>query len=592
MAEFAQLEHLSVYEVLDPNTLTQEQKRGALRALNLIKEKRDGKLKGRTVADGRPQRAIYNKSETASPTVSTDALMLSILIDAHEGRDVGTADVAGAYLKADMDDFVIMKFTGTSVDILCKLNPKYTAFVTMERGVKILYARLTKAMYGCVKSALLWYELFSSTLVQMGFVLNPYDACIANSTIDGSQCTIAWYVDDTKISHVDPKVVTRVIERMEERFDKMTVTRGREHNFLGMHIVYTEEHTAVITMKSYLEEAITESGLEIKRKAATPARKNLFDIDEKATPLDKEEAEAFHKIVAKLLYVAVRARMDLLLPVIFLCTRVSKSTTQDRAKLKRLLEYICSTMDLTYTIGADSMGKLRAWVDASYAVHPDMKSHTGGIMSFGRGGLVGRSGKQKLNTKSSTEAELVGASDYLPNVVWTKHFLEAQGYTISEIILEQDNESAIKMEKNGRASAGPRSRHIEIRYFWIKDRTEQAGVKIRHCPTLHMLGDFFTKPLEGALFRTFCDAILGYTHVETLARPIVPPTEERVGILRAGSTRTVREGDSNGGSALGEMKTAKVSWSGIAKGQRGYELVKGKKRVGSRELILAKQSRD
>jgi hypothetical protein len=86
---------------------------GALRAINLIKEKRDGRLKGRTVADGRPQRSLYTKYETASPTVSTDALMLSIMIDAHEGRDVATADVAGAYLKADMDDFVIMKFTGS-----------------------------------------------------------------------------------------------------------------------------------------------------------------------------------------------------------------------------------------------------------------------------------------------------------------------------------------------------------------------------------------------------------------------------------------------------------------------------------------------
>ena len=109
MQEFAQLENLTVYEALDVKLLTRAQRRGALRAINLIKRKRDGKLKGRTVADGSVQRSLYDKSETTSPTVATDALLLSILIDAHEGRDVATADVAGAYLKAHMDELVIMK---------------------------------------------------------------------------------------------------------------------------------------------------------------------------------------------------------------------------------------------------------------------------------------------------------------------------------------------------------------------------------------------------------------------------------------------------------------------------------------------------
>jgi len=490
MKEFAQLEELDVYEPVSANSLTREQRTGALRAINLIKEKRDGRLKGRTVADGRPQRSLYDKSQTASPTVSTDALMLSIMIDAHEGRDVATADVAGAYLKADMDDFVVMKFTGESVDILCNMNPENTNFVSNEKGNKVLYVRLVKAIYGCVKSALLWYDLFHNTLKEMGFVLNPYDSCIANCTINGKQCTIAWYVDDNKISHVDPDVVTSIIEKIEERFDKMTVTRGTEHIFLGMHIHYTGKGTAVITMKEYLKEALSESGMAITREVATPAQKCLFEVDEESPFLSQNEAEIFHSVVAKLIYVSIRARADLLLAVSFLCTRVSKSTKQDQKKLRRVLEYINGSMDVEYTIGADDMGKMRSWVDAAFAVHPDMKSHTGGVMSFGTGGIICKSTKQKLNTKSSTEAEFVGASDYLLNTLWVKMFLEAQGYKIQESFFEQDNESAIKLEKNGRISAGPKSWHINIRYFWIKDRSVDEGITIRHCPTLEMLGDF------------------------------------------------------------------------------------------------------
>ena len=220
MKEFAQLEELDVYEPVSANSLTREQRTGALRAINLIKEKRDGRLKGRTVADGRPQRSLYDKSQTASPTVSTDALMLSIMIDAHEGRDVATADVVGAYLKADMDDFVVKKFTGESVDILCNMNPEHTNFVSNEKGNKVLYVRLVKAIYECVKSALLWYDLFHNTLKEMGFALNSYDSCIANCTINGKQCTIAWYVDDNKISHMDPDVVTSIIEKLRSALTK------------------------------------------------------------------------------------------------------------------------------------------------------------------------------------------------------------------------------------------------------------------------------------------------------------------------------------------------------------------------------------
>ena len=94
-----------------------------------------------------------------------------------------------------------------------------------------------------------------------------------------------------------------------------------------------------------------------------------------------------------------------------------------------------------------------------------MRSHTGGVISFGRGGLICKSKKQNINTKSSTEAELIGASDYLPNTLYVKMFMEAQGYPIHQATFYQDNESAIKMEQNGKASCGQRSRHIDIRYF-------------------------------------------------------------------------------------------------------------------------------
>jgi hypothetical protein len=92
--------------------------------------------------------------------------------------------IAGAYLKAITDNFVVMKFTGESVDILSNLNPEHTKFVTFEKGGKVLYMCLIKALYGCVKSALLWYKLFTFNLKHMGFVLNPYNLYVANCVIE------------------------------------------------------------------------------------------------------------------------------------------------------------------------------------------------------------------------------------------------------------------------------------------------------------------------------------------------------------------------------------------------------------------------
>lgn len=554
MRELVQLKDKDVFIPKKASDLSQEQKSEALREISVIKEKRSGTLKGRTCADGRPQRDKYGKEDTSSPTLSNDALFLTVMVDAFEGRDVATADVAGAYLNAHMRDEVIMRFTGKMVDLLCEVNPDFETYVAMEGRHKVLYLQLNKALYGCVMSALLWYELFVDTLQRMGFELNPYDPCVANAMINGKQCTIAWFVDDNKISHVDPEVVTSIVKQIETKFGKMTVVRGNKHVFLGMDITYNDDKTATIQMKDYLQEAIDMSGLEVKRDAASPAQKNIAEIDDTSPVLTKQEAEIFHSVVAKLLYVSIRARKDIMMAVGFLCTRVSQPTKQDQAKLRRLLQYIRGTMDLHLTIGADDLGRMQTWIDASYAIHADMKSHTGGVISFGTGAIIGKSTKQKLNTKSSTEAELVGISEFLPHSIWVRMFMEAQGYPLDHQTLHQDNESTMRLAKNGRTSAGKQSRHIDIRYFFVKDRICSENIDLTHCPTEQMLADFFTKPLQGNLFRKFRDVILGYKHISSLSQ-VVPDAEERV------------ETQENPRSKK-DIQRASPTWADIAKGKR------------------------
>ena len=152
------------------------------------------------------------------------------------------------------------------------------------------------------------------------------------------------------------------------------------------------------------------------------------------------------------------------------------------------------------------------WVDASFAVHDDMRSRSGMQMSLGRGTIYGASVKQKINTSSSTEAEVVGVSDALPKILWCKYFMEAQGYNVEEVYVYQDNESAILLESNGMKSVKKGTRHIRIKYFFITDKVKGKELQILHCPTDQMTADFYTKPLQGSLFLNHRNTMLGIEH--------------------------------------------------------------------------------
>jgi hypothetical protein len=150
---------------------------------------------------------------------------------------------------------------------------------------------------------------------------------------------------------------------------------------------------------------------------------------------------------------------------------------------------------------------------------PNMRSHTGGVFTMGRGFPINISTKQKLNTRSSTESELVAVDYMMPIVLWTCYFLMAQGYGVTENLLLQDNRSSMLLERNRKASSSKRTRHINIRYFFITDRVNMKEVEIEWCPTKEMVADFMTKPLQGSHFRRLRDLIMGMTSVNRSKSP-------------------------------------------------------------------------
>ena len=302
----------------------------------------------------------------------------------------------------------------------------------------------------------------------------------------------------------------------------MTVTRGFRHTFVGVDIEFTKEGTVKLSMDDYINECIKIYQGEIKNSAATPGKGTLFDEDEgeHIVMLDENEAEKFHHTTAKLLYASKRVRIDIDLAVSFLCTRVAEPTVGDKIKLLRVLSYLSGTKKMKRIMGVNGLEYIQTWINASYAIHRDMRGHTGGVISMGKGAVMHSCAKQKINTKSSTESEVVGASDFLPYTIWATYFLSAQGYKLSRNIFYQDNTSAMKMLKNGKESCGSKSRHIHIRYFFTNDVLEREKMEIKHCPTEQMIADFYTKPIQGKQFYKLRNVIIGHDTI---------PVEECVG---------------------------------------------------------------
>ena len=173
------------------------------------------------------------------------------------------------------------------------------------------------------------------------------------------------------------------------------------------------------------------------------------------------------------------------------------------------MQYLTGTRALPLILSANGSVILKWWVDASFAVHPKMRGHSGVVISMERGLPIAGPTKQKLNSRSSTETEIVGVEDFMPAICWTKYFLKAQGYNVRYNRLHQDNKSSIILEKNGKDSSIKCTKHINIRYFFISNRVAKGEVSIVWFPNEDMVSYYRSKPVQGAMFLRFRDQTMG-----------------------------------------------------------------------------------
>jgi hypothetical protein len=189
----------------------------------------------------------------------------------------------------------------------------YRKYISVDRMV-ILYVKMQKAIYGLLRSALLFYKKLVTDLEGNRFVLNLYDPCVVNKEVNGSQMTVCWHVNDLKMSHIDPKVNTKFGEWLSATYGVSVVThRGKVHDYLGMIFDFSQQGKEMVNMIEYIKGIIDDFPEEVvadRTYPTSPVANHLFNVRDESLskPLPEEQARAFHHASAQLLFLSARAR--------------------------------------------------------------------------------------------------------------------------------------------------------------------------------------------------------------------------------------------------------------------------------------------
>ena len=511
------------------NKLSAEQKKKSLRTIMNINEKwlpnldDDGhrlidKIKARFCVDGRGQnREEYTKDEIESPTASTAAIMTVAQIAAKEGRHVSVGDVGTAYLNAympsgDPNRHVHILIEKDIASIIIEVDSTYTQF---RRPDGRMLVRLRKALYGCIESAKLWYSEITGTLIGWGFTANPRDPCILNKTVRGVQLTVVLYVDDFMMTCIHKEEVDRLSAALRSKYKQFRTTDGPIVPYLGCIWDYSGPGFVSISQTGMIQDLIVSRettlkvrGVSLKANVNSPGAPYLFERTPESPLLSDKDKALYHTDTAIALYIGQKSRPDLTTVIGELSKRVQSPTVEDDLKLNRLIGYLKRTRDVPLRLGCDLIPQVTVSIDAAFANREWMRSTSGLCVTLGIGFFIAWCKVQNLNSKSSTEAEIIAVSDGMNLPMWLADFIHWQGYPKKIIVVHQDNQSAIVLLTKGRSTAET-TKFVDIRFFWVTDYIKKKVMELVYVPTGEMTSDYFTKPLQGSLFNKMVKRILG-----------------------------------------------------------------------------------
>jgi hypothetical protein len=430
--------------------------------------------------------------ETASPTARMTSIKILLQLAASRSYHYRSVDIAGAYLHSDIDKEIYVSVPDPS---------------NIERRLK---ARLRKSLYGLKQAGKLWYDNLTTALASFGATSCLSDRCVFayNDPITGEHMYIAVHVDDLLIVSTSSHLISRLVDHLTAKYGEVSNTDASTH--LGLQIARDEDGNIKMTQPGLAAKLLEELGLDFdSRTEATPMTDGYLHELKEAHRYELACPRQFARIVGMLIYLC-HSRPDLLYACSVLSTRSNAPTDLDLKAAQRVGRYLLGTLDLGITFRADSPVEIHGYADASFAGHPDGRSHSGNLVHLARGSapVAAASKKQSIVALSSTEAELESLKSEATLTSWVLALMEELGYEQAEpVVIHEDNQAAISLCSS--SGNWGRTRHFVVRYNYVKSKIEDHTMELVYTPTDEQLADILTKPLAAPVFIPLRRKLLG-----------------------------------------------------------------------------------
>ena len=449
------------------------------------KTKADGSIeryKARLVAQGFSQKPGLDYDETFSPVIRFESFRNLVAVAVQKGLKLHQLDITAAFLNGHLEDEVFMR------------QPE--GFVV--EGKEHLVCRLKQSLYGLKQSPRCWNSTLDAHLKDMGYVQSTNDPCIYTLS-EGELSIIGVYVDDFVVTGESSERIEQVKAALAQKFDVKDL--GELHYFLGVQVIQNHKKGTVwIGQPTFTESVLQKYGMNEAKPIKTPVNVNskLLNATEESELVDQS---LYQSAVGSLLYLATRTRPDIAFAVNNVARFCSKPTKQHWMAVKRIFRYLRGTtcFGLLYSEGAET-DALIGYSDADWGSDcNDCRSTTGYLFQIGGTAVTWKSQKQSCVALSTAEAEYMALSSTAQEAVWMRELNSDLGNQQSQpTLIFEDNQSAISMAKNPQFHG--RSKHINIKYHFIREQVSDDKIRLKYCPTEDMLADLFTKGIGSEKF--------------------------------------------------------------------------------------------
>ncbi|CAI7781103.1 unnamed protein product [Closterium sp. NIES-54] len=461
-----------------------------------VKTKADGtidKFKARWVVRGFDQEHGRDFTETFAPVSRHTSLRILLAIAAMKKKKLRQIDVANAFLYAPVDAEIYVELPHGS------------------HGEPNQVCQLQKSLYSIKQAPRLWQKYLHARLTHIGFRQLPHDQGMYWLTKDGDYILLIVYVDDLLYIGSTDNVTTWFKGELQK--DLTLTVSSIVTQYLGLNI--QEEENAIYLNAAKYADTIAKHFSLMPTTISTPYRYTVGNNKEGSAPLKSADIRNYQRKLGCLLFATVTCRPHLSYSASQLATYLKRPEGEHMAELDRALHYFVSTatISLTYHKNGTTIPKLIGYVDADNAGDPDnRRSRTGYIFRLEPIGPISwQSSKQELIALSSAEAEYTALCPATKEGLYLRELLEeAKLAQLPSFSLFCDNQSAIRIaNKNGFAN---RTKHIALRYFFVKDEIEKGRLELPYCPTSEMAADYLTKKLGKSKFE-YCMLLSGQSYV-------------------------------------------------------------------------------